>query len=222
MIRQLHGYNSNMKVISDSNSHEWILAHRGYWKSKSEMNTAEAIAKALHMGFGVETDFRDFQGSLVLSHDIIQEQELITFNGFNSSDRYAINLKSDGLLNLFLPYVDSIRMSGSFVFDGSIPEMVRYRDAGIPHALRLSEYETELPWKSEYVWVDAFETDWWISHESLKDLFSSHHLVFVSPELHGRDHRFAFEAFVDFRCEYGKVFSVCTDLPSELLGLFNE
>jgi hypothetical protein len=211
-----------MKVISDSNSHEWILAHRGYWKSVSEMNTAEAIAKALQKGFGVETDFRDFQGNLVLSHDIIDEQELIPFNGFSSSDRYAINLKSDGLAKLLLPDLSVLIQSNSFVFDGSIPEMIRYRDSGIPHALRLSEYETELPWKSQYVWVDAFESDWWISDNRLKNLFSSHHLVFVSPELHGRDHRLAFEAFVDFRRTFGKVFSVCTDLPSELLELSNE
>lgn len=203
-------------------ANDWVFAHRGAWKDPSEKNSQEALARAFESGMGVETDFRDYQANLVLSHDILLNQQFTPFTGFNTKDRYAINLKSDGLLNLFLPFVDRIRMSGSFIFDGSIPEMVRYRDAGIPHALRLSEYETELPWKSDYVWVDAFESDWWISDESLKSLFTSHHLVFVSPELHGRDHRLAFEAFVEFRRKYGKVFSVCTDLPSELLGHFNE
>lgn len=203
-------------------ANDWVFAHRGAWSHSSEKNSQQALTKAFESGMGVETDFRDYQANLVLSHDILLNQQFTPFAGFNSKDRYAINLKSDGLLSLFLPFAEEIIVSRSFVFDGSIPEMVRYRDAGIPHALRLSEYETELPWKSEYVWVDAFESDWWISDENLKSLFSSHHLVFVSPELHGRDHRLAFEAFVDFRRKYGKVFSVCTDLPLELLGLFDE
>jgi hypothetical protein len=208
--------------ISEDAKPEWILAHRGFWKTRSEMNTSDAIESAFQMGFGVETDFRDFQGKLVLSHDIIHEQVFIPFDGFNSSDRYAINLKADGLAELMVSHLISIRDSNSFVFDGSIPEMVRYRDSGIPHALRLSEYETELPWKSDYLWIDSFESDWWLSDPKINALFETHHLVFVSPELHRRDHRYAFEAFVRFRRQYGENFSVCTDFPSELLELANE
>jgi hypothetical protein len=205
-----------------SRANDWVLAHRGVWEDPAQKNSLQSFSRAFESSLGVETDFRDYQGNLVLSHDIFFDQQFIAFEGFNSVDRYAINIKSDGLIGLFLPFADEIRASGSFVFDGSVPEMIRYRNAGIPHALRLSEYETEIPWKSEYLWIDAFNSDWWIADKKIAHLFQSHHLVFVSPELHGRDHRLAFEAFVDFRGRYGNVFSVCTDLPLQLLELFDE
>lgn len=200
----------------------WVIAHRGVWEDPSEKNSQQALEKAFEYGMGVETDFRDFQGDLVLSHDIFVEDNFIPFAGFNLTRRYAINLKADGLLELISPNIEEIKSSGSFVFDGSIPEMVRYRDSGIPHALRLSEYETELPWRSDYLWIDCFESDWWRSDTKINALFETHHLVFVSPELHRRDHRSAFETFVKFRRQFGENFSVCTDFPSELLELANE
>ena len=33
-----------------------IIAHRGYWKVSSEMNTRVAFERALINGFGIETD----------------------------------------------------------------------------------------------------------------------------------------------------------------------
>lgn len=46
-----------------------IIAHRGYWLNPSEKNTTLAFSRALQYGFGIETDFRDFDGALVVSHD---------------------------------------------------------------------------------------------------------------------------------------------------------
>jgi glycerophosphoryl diester phosphodiesterase len=47
-----------------------IIAHRGMWFNKHEQNTLVAFERALENGFGIETDFRDFNGSLVISHDL--------------------------------------------------------------------------------------------------------------------------------------------------------
>lgn len=209
-------------VMNKHKSSNWIIAHRGFWNKVSDQNTSLAIENAFHEGFSVETDIRERDNQLVISHDIPSlNSELPTLH-LTSENRFAINLKSDGLLPLVQPFTEHLIESHSFVFDGSIPEMVRYHTAGIPHALRLSEYEKELPWRTSVVWVDAFEFDWWMDSPIILPLLKSTHLVFVSPELHGRDHRRAFDWFVSLRLATGAIFSVCTDYPLELLSLANE
>ena len=51
-----------------------IIAHRGFWISAEEKNTQTAFLRALENGFGIETDLRDFDGTLVISHDMANAQ----------------------------------------------------------------------------------------------------------------------------------------------------
>ena len=46
-----------------------ILAHRGFWADEEEKNTLSAFGKAFDSGFGIETDIRDRNGELVISHN---------------------------------------------------------------------------------------------------------------------------------------------------------
>ncbi|GBR52422.1 MULTISPECIES: PI-PLC domain-containing protein [Acetobacter] len=46
-----------------------ILAHRGMWKSLEDKNSLAAISRAFSHGYGLETDVRDHQGDVVISHD---------------------------------------------------------------------------------------------------------------------------------------------------------
>ena len=46
-----------------------IIAHRGTWLKLEEMNAFGAFERALEYGFGIEVDFRDRDGHLVISHD---------------------------------------------------------------------------------------------------------------------------------------------------------
>ena len=209
-----------MKFSEDSAN--WIFAHRGLWESEGDKNSVKAIVNAFAESFGVETDFRDCRGMLVVSHDVEVQSDPFVFDLFCPQNRFAINLKSDGLQKFFVPYLDILRDSGSFVFDGSVPEILKYRNLGIPLALRLSEYENSIPWNSEYVWVDGFYSDWWQDNKYILELVERSHLVFVSPELHGREHREAFEWFVRLRKDGYNNFSVCTDYPLELIAACNE
>jgi hypothetical protein len=103
---------------------------------------------------------------------------------------FALNLKEDGLQECIIRERDWIETTNSFVFDGSIPEMYRYHKLGIPHALRISEFEKTLPWKSNALWLDSFYEDWWIDDSSVDKLMEDSNTIVVSPELHGRDARF--------------------------------
>ena len=46
-----------------------IISHRGIGFRK-EQNTLGAFAECFKSGFGIETDIRDYNGKLVVSHDI--------------------------------------------------------------------------------------------------------------------------------------------------------
>jgi hypothetical protein len=198
---------------------EWIIAHRGLWADVAEQNTRLALINALNQGFGVETDLREHFGKLVISHDPPVDCSSIFFEKIWSKRRFAYNIKSDGLGKYFQQIIHYMKDTNSFVFDGSIPEMLKYRQYGVPHALRLSEFEKDLPWPTEFIWIDGFREDWWLrDHEVLSHL-EDKHLVFVSPELHGRDHKFAFDWFIQLRERGYANFSVCTDYPLELRGL---
>ena len=63
-----------------------ILSHRGYWKKVEEKNTIQAFENSFSHGFGLETDIRDLNGKLVVSHDIpiefaLSVDELFTNSG---------------------------------------------------------------------------------------------------------------------------------------------
>ena len=59
-----------------------ILAHRGVWGSKEEQNSRSAIRHALVGSFGIETDIRDHDGQVVLSHDIPlhDDRDLVSYS----------------------------------------------------------------------------------------------------------------------------------------------
>ena len=202
-----------------ANNSEWILAHRGLWTNRSDQNSHSAISSALNSGFAVESDFRDIFGDFVISHDLPSRENSLVFDVSWSEYRIAYNIKSDGLSPHFQRILRDMNDTDSFVFDGSIPEMLKMRNLGIPHALRLSEYERELSWDVNFVWVDGFNEDWWLDNTEILSLLESRHLVFVSPELHGRKHERAFDWFSDLRANESLNFSVCTDFPLELREL---
>jgi hypothetical protein len=131
---------------------------------------------------------------------------------------FALNLKEDGLQECIIRERDWIETTNSFVFDGSIPEMYRYHKLGIPHALRISEFEKTLPWKSNALWLDSFYEDWWIDDSSVDKLMEDSNTIVVSPELHGRDARFVWDVLAKRHADGFSNFSICTDRPSEFLA----
>lgn len=197
-------------------SSDWIFAHRGLWAGISDQNSRLAISNAFGADFAIETDFRDVFGDMVISHDPPVSNEVLRFDRQWSHSRIAYNLKSDGLSGHFRDLIPKMVETRSFAFDGSLPEMLRFRNLGIPHALRLSEYEKDLPWEAPFVWVDGFVGEWWMRDPIILSLLQKKHLVFVSPELHGRQYGRAFNWFLELRSSGYLNFSVCTDKPFEL------
>jgi hypothetical protein len=196
-----------------------VYCHRGYWLEKNEQNTFEAFIRAQKLGFSIETDVRDSDQKIGIAHDpIFLPEEMVFEDYLELRIKTAINIKSDGLANLLLPNKKVFLETGSFFFDGSIPQMLLYRNLELPHALRLSEYETEIPWITNYIWLDAFHSDWWLKDNVLERFRDQEiEIVIVSPEIHGRNPKHAWEEIHRKFSEGYRNISICTDLPTDFL-----
>jgi len=200
-----------------------VLSHRGHWTSDAEKNRPVAFERSFALGFGTETDVRDRDGRLVISHDMPGPGAL-PFEAFleclaRTAPRpllQAINIKADGLA---VALARAMKDCGHpwFAFDMSLPDTLGQLKAGNPVYLRMSEYERlpePLVPRVRGVWLDAFERTWYDADTIRTLLDRGLAVCVVSPELHKRtDHA---ELWTMLRPLSGRAgLSLCTDLPEQ-------
>jgi len=206
-----------------------IISHRGFWLNPDEKNSMFAFDRSFSLGFGVETDIRDSNQELVISHDmpvggeVSLERLLKKAASVSDSEQLAValNVKSDGLSRKLGKMLDGYHALDCFVFDMAIPDMGGYFESGIPVFTRLSEYETVPVWldRSAGVWLDAFDSEWYTLGliEGLRKL--NKRVCIVSSELHGRPHRVLWESLKPLAEDPGVI--LCTDFPAEAGRFFS-
>jgi len=208
-----------------------IIAHRGLWLKESEQNSIESLTQAIKSGYGVETDIRDLDGKIVISHDLPNKknillssfleiyQSLNSFNGFKPS--IAINIKSDGLHEKLVDLIDRFDVNNYFVFDMSIPDTLKYINLKLNTFIRISEYEI-YPRKLKGikgVWIDQFKKQWFTIDEISKHLIEGRDVCIVSSELHGRDEHELWKNIKHSSFD-GRIM-ICTDKPRKAEQYFN-
>ena len=206
-----------------------IIAHRGFWKVASEKNSKLAFVRALEQGFGIETDFRDLNGRLVVSHDMPVDG-VMTAEEFGDICRatpvnapMALNIKADGLHPLVSKMVRSSSIKNYFVFDMSVPDMRGYFSLNIPTFTRISEYEQSPSFleRAEGLWVDSFEKQWFDISLVEHYLRLNKSISFVSPELHGRSHKEFWLFLKSNNLHKNALISLCTDFPLDARNFFH-
>ncbi|MBL8861162.1 MAG: hypothetical protein JNK02_04040 [Planctomycetes bacterium] len=205
-----------------------ILSHRGYWRSAEEKNSTTAFARSFELGFGTELDLRDLARRLVVSHDppaepgLPADDVLAIHAAHDRSLPLALNVKSDGLQDLVVAALRRHAPADAFVFDMSIPDTLHWLRRGVPVFTRHSEVEPEpaLYDQAAGVWLDAFHGDWWDADVVRRHVEAGKRVCVVSPELHRRDHRAAWERLrvAEFRASDRVL--LCTDLPEDARGFF--
>jgi len=206
-----------------------IIAHRGMWLHPEEKNTLPAFKRALEHGFGIETDFRDRNGELVISHDLPTKTSLkaeIFFDlcsQYENTSPHAINIKADGLQALLATYLGNWHFGRYFIFDMSIPDLLGYLRVGLNTFSRISEYEAHQDFggKTNGIWLDAFDNEWYSPEALQKLLLLKKSIAIVSPELHGRSHN-SLWAMIKSINRLDSSFMLCTDLPLEAREYFDE
>ena len=207
-----------------------ILSHRGLWYKNEEKNSPEALRLTFEKGFGTETDFRDFNGEVVISHDVATESCISArqfFEYYRQYDRslpLALNVKADGLQSLMANLLTEYDISNYFFFDMSVPDMLGYVRKGLKSFARLSEYEPEaiLYDKITGIWLDGFESVWYNAELIKKHLAAGKKVCVVSEELHGRNADAQWTSLKKWGLHHERDFMLCTDLPEKAKQYFSD
>lgn len=212
------------------------MAHRGLISESAGENSLEALLAALRSGLSVELDIRDQQGEIYISHDPPSAGESVRLVEFlepalellppGSRQRVALNVKSDGLVELLVPMKDLLSNEAVFFFDMSVPQVAPYLNSGVPVALRVSEVENPSllsgllgNWPNPHVfWCDSLGNDWQRIRKAWQGVRGQR--VIVSPELHGRKVEPVWRWFKR-QVESGADLVLCTDLIAEARIFFD-
>lgn len=171
-----------------------FLTHRGLWEVPDQKNSRHALCLAFAAGLGVETDIRDLDGELVISHDMPRRGALpltVMLSDYVAAGRpgtLALNIKADGLTEALGELLALYDVKNYFCFDMSVPDTLPYLQAGLTVAARLSEYEQEglLMGLTSALWIDSFQQLQISSLRLANWLAEGRTVCLVSPELHGR------------------------------------
>lgn len=199
-----------------------ILSHRGYWNASRAKNSLEAFEHSFDLGFGTETDFRDLDRRLVISHDPPTMEALSADELFHVlatrdlSLPLAVNIKSDGLQTMLKEAITRHGIVNYFLFDMSIPDAIVSLRHGLRIFTRHSDVETEphLYREAAGVWMDAFFDDRWLTPGSIyRHLDAGKEVCLVSPELHGRTHLAFWARLLASGIHMHPNLMLCSDIP---------
>ncbi len=211
-----------------------FLAHRGNTlKPEPEKeNLPHTLKDALDKGFGIETDIRDFNGELVISHELPKASSpklsefLRIIPKLKMGQAIAFNIKSDGQHKLLKSMLDDYpALKNIFFFDMSVPTLYLFSKF-LPKenlATRVSDIEPEpnLYDSVQWVWIDCFTRDFDEWGKAKKYLLGGKKLAFISPELHKRPHTpFWRELKENFPRDEGVY--LCTDYVEDAVSFFGE
>jgi glycerophosphoryl diester phosphodiesterase len=205
-----------------------IISHRGFWSRLEERNTIISFNNTIESGFGTETDIRDFDSELVISHDIALKNNLrlnSILDSFKSANLLlALNIKADGLQNLLLSSLKQYEITNYFVFDMSIPETRRFLEMGFNVFCRQSEYEPQVPFYNDIkgIWLDSFEKIWYSEDLICDHIYNKKQVCIVSAELHKRDHLDHWNFLRSYSIIRNNDVILCTDYPKEAKIFFED
>lgn len=208
-----------------------ILAHRGLWSCKNQQNSIDALIDAINAGFGVETDIRDLDGDVVISHDPPTSNSYVDLETFlnvvkssNPSVRCALNIKSDGLAKYWDEVIKSLNLDQVFFFDMSIPDHAVFINSGLPTYSRVSDVEAEVIFRQSAcgVWVDDFSGCFDQVSKAKELLLDGFRVALVSPELHGREYMGTWKRLKREGLHVNSNFEICTDFPELAFEFFKE
>ena len=205
-----------------------IISHRGYWIKDSEKNTVSAFERSFSLNYGTETDIRDFDGELVISHDVANKSCIkLTdfFNIYNSKNKkllLALNIKSDGLQKMLFEFLKVHSINNYFVFDMSIPDTIMYLKEGMNVFIRQSEHElgTSFYESASGIWLDAFDGVWYSEELVKKHLNNGKKVAIVSSELHNREYLKHWTLLKSWNILNDDNLILCTDLPEKAIKFF--
>jgi hypothetical protein len=206
-----------------------ILSHRGFWRTPTEQNTKCSITQSLNRGYGVETDLRDFMGTITIAHDPPTSSNyslkdlLMDYERSGKDLPLALNIKADGLASSLNKELEAVNTNNLFAFDMSVPDMIAYKRHAIPFFTRQSDLEESpvLYKDAAGIWVDEFAEEWITQDVLNKHLANGKKVCIVSPELHGRDYMQLWIKLKTWKHRADNSCMICTDFPEKADNYLN-
>lgn len=215
-----------------------IIAHRGLWSTAKEQNSLDALIHAVQLGFGIETDIREYRQQLIISHDPPPAWPeghtplQVLFERIEEIDRdpknyIALNIKCDGMQDMLAKLLDKHPAIKTFIFDATIPDLLQYKSLKTFSFMRMSDLE---PPGSHLnlahgIWLDSLfghliEPD---HIGGVLENYNINHLAIVSDELHGRPHEGQWNLVRELQrlAPQNVKLYLCTDLPRKACDFFN-
>ena len=121
--------------------------------------------------------------------------------------------------------LDQYNVLNYFVFDMSVPDCLNYRKEELIYYTRQSEIECNpFLYEDSYgIWLDCFYKDWIDKETILFHYGNKKNMCIVSPELHGRPYKEAWQTYKDIMKSNPNIeISICTDYPTEAKEYFAE
>ncbi|MDH4479047.1 MAG: hypothetical protein QE283_04135 [Rhodoferax sp.] len=196
-----------------------------------EKNTRIAFERSFNMGFGTETDVRDRDCQIVISHDMANADAMSVENFFDIYKRnnqdlpLALNIKADGLQVELARLLARYEIKNYFVFDMAVPDGILYARQGINTYTRHSEHEPQPAFYdlAHGVWLDEFNEHWLTDAAIEAHLAAKKSICIVSPELHKRNHAKEWLHYSNLENKIGQDrMMLCTDFPEQAREFFNE
>ena len=206
-----------------------FLAHRGRWFQVEEKNSLSAIQSAFEHGYGIETDIRDFNGQLVISHNVATEESpsaremLKIYRETGCESMLALNVKADGIQVLLEPLLEEYQIKNYYLFDMSIPELIVNEAQGLRYYTRHSDVEPVCVMydRAAGVWMDSFYDEQWLKTDAIAEhLQAGKEVAIVSPELHGKEHLETWRRLKESGLTDAENLYLCTDRPDEAKEYF--
>ncbi len=191
-----------------------------------------SLQRALDQGFGIETDIRDLESQIVISHDppswgsnVLLLDRLFKYLSLNKKPiRIALNIKADGLAEKICELIrcHKVDKDSLFAFDMSIPDALSYIKNNIPTYSRVSEYENEPSCLHAIrgIWIDNFTGTFPQVTSAQSFLARGFRTALVSSELHGRDNRELWTEISNSGIYKHPLFELCTDFPNQASEVF--
>jgi hypothetical protein len=201
-----------------------IIAHRGTWDTLEKQNTIQSFYNSFELNLGIETDIRDLNGKLVISHNcpingLVSSIDdfFLSYNQSKSINTLALNIKSDGLQVLLDQKLSQYKIDNYFVFDMSIPDALGYVKKDFKIYTRQSEFELEPIFydKAIGVWLDSFNSTWFDISLISNHLQNGKKVAIVSSELHKREKYELWHMLKEDNIYLNNNILLCTDLPQE-------
>lgn len=203
-----------------------IIAHRGFWTDPIQKNSLESLEKGFAAFDGVETDFRDFNGSIVISHDPATKDSITADRLFRSdfgADKiWALNIKADGIGDDLKNALQNFNITNYFTFDMSIPEMFVYRNKKIKFYTSWSDL-TPTPLllnEAAGIWLDSFDRLWYGESDLKRIVDVGLPICFVSEDLHHRETEHQWKLIKKISLSTVSELFICTDKPVEARKYF--